>query len=82
MKIVNEKRRYQNRVPVDIWTLSKQDQRSFRRQEGDEDDKIKQYYPALAKSTLGLIIFTIAKSNVDHNNCWLNYFWLFIFSSG
>ena len=56
-----EEKKYQRKSIIDTRTPSKQDTRSFRRQEGNEDDSIRPYHPTPAKSTLGLKNFTISK---------------------
>ena len=56
-----EEEKYQHRSIIDARTPFKQDTRSFRRQEGNEDDSIRPYHPTPAKSTLELKNFTISK---------------------
>ena len=56
-----EKEKYQLRSIIDARTPSKQDIRSFYRQEGNEDDSIRLYHPTPAKSNLELKNFTISK---------------------
>ena len=55
-----DEEKYQRRSITDARTPSKQVTRSFRRQEGNEDDRIRSYHPTPAKSTLGLKNFTIS----------------------